>query len=683
MRRISRLALLGALACTFACKEQQGTEVPGESSASRLERVAGGADAPAQPQAGASDQTALPKVRDRDPEQEKKKMSLSKQRSAAAQKLLAAGRLTEAIDHSRQALRIHEQNVDAMLVIAEAYYRQGKYELTLAVTGSALAVDEKIRSPQETSRAHNLQGFAHLKMGNDHAATRAFRAAAEADEKNASAWNNLGTRYLQAGDVETAHACFTYAIELRPTFAKAHLNLGAALRARGKWVEAERAFQKALQLRRNYAEAYFNLGVLYLDADPFPGLDTTKRLEKAIQYLGRYRELALADGPSGPAAQPAGQGLATSSDKTGKRVPRGKPGASPGPAPVSVARADDYIRVAKKGLEREERRMEREKNRQAGGADESTEGEAGASAPAGAGAKTSPSSTDGTGAAAPSGTEAADAPQAPPAQGVQKPGAAPQKPGAAPPSASPSTESKPSTPATPAKPSGEPAPSQPSPPPAQKPSVQKPGQTSAHLRAPWACRGSDAQRGLGCVEKRSGGAWNPLEIADTSVVGSRGRSDFVEVGMVHGDELVSERVSIPVARHASHAEAEVVASASRRTDRDVAIPSSRSMSSSRACTPGVRLHAVLPMPSSVARHPVEPRRDLRTRSLDVDPVTRRSAMTRDCNDADAEAIVRALLHDRSSALALAGRSGSVGRFRGRAEAFPHPVWGEGLHDEAP
>jgi hypothetical protein len=71
-------------------------------------------------------------------------MALSRQQSAQAHTALRTGSVQQAIELSREALRIHEQNVDAMLVMAEAYLKQGKHELAQTVTGSALAVDPKL-----------------------------------------------------------------------------------------------------------------------------------------------------------------------------------------------------------------------------------------------------------------------------------------------------------------------------------------------------------------------------------------------------------------------------------------------------------------------------------------------------------------------------------------------------------
>ncbi len=425
----------------------------------------------------AAAQKVLKKVKDRDPEEEKKKMARSRAISKEARAKLAKGQMKEAVGTARQALKIHEQNVDAMLVIAEVYQKQGKFELVRAVTSSALQVDPKTRTPEDSSRAYNLQGFAMLAMGDGNPATMSFKKAAEVDDKNAAAWNNLGTRYLDAGDVATATACFSYAIELDPRFYKAQLNYGAALRASQKPEEAEKVFQQALKLRPNYPEAYFNLGVLYLDADPFPGLDTTQRLNKAIRNLSKYQDLAPADREDG---------------KQGNNTLRGSGAAQAPPPRVSKARADDYIRVANKGLDREARRLERDKERQApanaAGGDPAAAGDPGAATAAGAGTAAGATKADGpANGGAPQGPDAGggapDGPGAtePKTQGPGKPTT--QGPGKPTP-AKPTTQG-PGKP-TPAKPTtqgpGKPTPAKPTtqgPGTPSKPTTQGPGKPSS------------------------------------------------------------------------------------------------------------------------------------------------------------------------------------------------------------
>lgn len=360
MRRTVLILGLWGVGAAAGCKETgESTATPGDATAATSRPSASTGPAPPSlpgqaPKVEKPKQPdrPTPRPKDRDPEAERRKMSLSKDRSKEAERLLDQGKLADAILQAQQALRIHEQNVDAMLVIAEAFLKQGRFELASATTASALNVDTKVLTTEQIGRAYNIQGFAHIQAGKEQAATDAFRKAAEADAKNASAWNNLGTRYLDAGDVGTAINCFRYATELAPRFYKARLNLGAGLRADRKWQEAEKEFQRALQLRPGYPEVYFNLGLLYLDADPYPGLDTVTRLNKAIVNFTKYRELAVAAGPKGPAERRPG---------AGHNVPGSKEGVKP--ARVGVAVADDYIAVAKKGIEREERRKEREKKR--------------------------------------------------------------------------------------------------------------------------------------------------------------------------------------------------------------------------------------------------------------------------------------------------------------------------------
>jgi tetratricopeptide (TPR) repeat protein len=447
---------LGLALAVAACDKQgTGTDTPGaDDPGSRMEGKEGGVGTsapgvdgkPAQPAA------ALPSVRDRDPEEEKRKMARSRAQSAKAEAALTGGRLDPAIEAAREALRLHEQNVHAMLIIAEAYFRQGKYEIVQAVITSALAVDPKIRTPAETSRLYNLQGFALLAMGKDPLATQSFKKAAENDDKNASAWNNLGTRYLEAGDVKTARSCFAYAVDLDARFYKAHLNLGAAQRAESQWKEAEASFLTALRLKPSYPEAYFDLGILYLDADPFPGLDSAKRLNKAISYLTKYRELAS----SSASTRPKPKGTAAHVD----------------PPAATREIADDYIRVAKKGLERLQRDAERDKTKGAAGDGGATpaSSDTDASAPASA---TKPASPD----PAPTGTATPSAPPPDKPSEPSKPSSSappPSKPSKPTPSAPAPTQPAPSKPA-PTKPQS-PAPSPPpqappaSPPPANKPS---------------------------------------------------------------------------------------------------------------------------------------------------------------------------------------------------------------------
>jgi Flp pilus assembly protein TadD len=422
-------ALALALMATAGCKNRRTAEGPEGPPVSEADVPAGPAsNVPVLPPSGAPDAAAVaPEMKgtkppgsgkrpqDRDPEEEKRKMSLSRERSKAAVTALRSGDLEKAISEARQALRIHEQNVEAMLVIGEAMYKQGKFEIAQSVCASALKVDPVMRTDVETSRVHNILGFAYLAEHKRAAAMTEFRKAADLDPKNASAWNNLGVQYSWQGDHKTAESCFRYATELDGRFVGAVLNLGASLRGLGRLPEAEQAFRRALELQSNLAFAHFNLGVLYLDAESFGDMDVEQRLNKSIVELSRYKELAIAAGADRPDPEKS-LTSAVGLSALGNEL-------------VSPDQADMYIEAAKKGIEREQRRKERDQQRK--DRDEAKAAKAAEQPPAEAPPQEPPKKDEGgggdAGASKPGGGS-----QPPPPASPQKPGGegtSPQKPG--------------------------------------------------------------------------------------------------------------------------------------------------------------------------------------------------------------------------------------------------------------
>ena len=118
------------------------------------------------------------------------------------------------------------------------------------------------------------------------------------------------------------------------------------------------------------ADTYYNLAILHLDSD-VPGMDTIDRYNKAIAYFALYKEKGGAD-----------------------------------------ERVDQYLKDAAKGIEREQRRREREKKDQLRKADAAAQAEAAGRAPAAA-----PAGGD---AAKPAEAPASDTSGAPPAQTSKK-----------------------------------------------------------------------------------------------------------------------------------------------------------------------------------------------------------------------------------------------------------------------
>jgi Flp pilus assembly protein TadD len=100
------------------------------------------------------------------------------------------------------------------------------------------------------------------------------------------------------------------------------VNLGNAYRGQQQFDKALVQYKKAQELRPQSQDVYYNLAVLHLDADGAPG-DAIERLQMAITYFIKYREKGGRD-----------------------------------------ERVDQYMKDAQKGIEKEERRREREKKDQ-------------------------------------------------------------------------------------------------------------------------------------------------------------------------------------------------------------------------------------------------------------------------------------------------------------------------------
>ena len=246
----------------------------------------------------------------------------------AAADALKRGRIEDAIRNAKLALAKDERYVPAMLVMAKAYYNDRKYELATSIIDIAKSIDSI--SPQDQAQCFNLLGFIAL-TGHDQpdriSATAAFKKATELDESYANAWNNLAAQYLFSKNYDGPVTAAEKAAQLAPNFAKAQLNLGSAYRGKERYEESEKAYKRALEIDPNYADAYFNLGILYLDAKQMPNTDLITKLNASINYLNRYKTAA------------------------GYRLQKDDP-------------ADNYIAEARKGIDSEQKRIERQKKLQ-------------------------------------------------------------------------------------------------------------------------------------------------------------------------------------------------------------------------------------------------------------------------------------------------------------------------------
>jgi len=238
----------------------------------------------------------------------------------AAEDLLHAGKYEAAVAQAKAALNKNERYTPAMLVMAKAYYKLRKFEWTKKLWEMMQANGA---SDAERSEIYQLLAFLEVDQKNVPGAIILFKKAGDARPDNAVIWNNLGAQYLLAKNYREATPVLEKAAQLQPGFAKAHLNLGDAYRGIKEYEKSQAEYQRALQLFPNYADAVFNLGILYLDADKMPNLDVPARMNTAIQYFQRYKQM-----------------MGT--------LPAGDP-------------VDSYLAEAQEGIKKEEKRLERQR----------------------------------------------------------------------------------------------------------------------------------------------------------------------------------------------------------------------------------------------------------------------------------------------------------------------------------
>ncbi len=239
--------------------------------------------------------------------------------TAEANDLIKKGRYEDAITACKRALGRDERYVPALIAMAKSYFYLKKYEFTTAIVDLAQKLDPN------NAESYNLLGYVALQRNDSISATAAFKKATELKDDYGIAWNSLTAMYVLSKNYDAAVPAGEKAVALLPNLAKAHLNLGAAYRGKMMYPEAEKELRRALELDQNYADAYFDLGIMYLDAPAGKigtNLDLIPKLNQAIDYLGRYKNLA--------------------SYHLAKDDP-----------------ADGYIDEARKGIDREQKRLQR------------------------------------------------------------------------------------------------------------------------------------------------------------------------------------------------------------------------------------------------------------------------------------------------------------------------------------
>lgn len=237
-------------------------------------------------------------------------------RTALAITLLQQKKLGPAAAEAKQALRLDERHTRAMQVLAQVYYGEGKHELARMVLENARDI-----SPGDAA-TRNALGLVYLALKVGPQALEEFKEAAKLRPDFAEARNNFGALLNEAQDYPAAVTELEAAVRAAPDFAAARLNLGNAYRGQGEFERAKAEYEQVLALRPGQPDPFFNLAILFLDVEP-PGVDPVQRYKTALTYFERYEAQGGRD----------------------ERIPQ-------------------YTKDARKSIEREERRLERERKDQ-------------------------------------------------------------------------------------------------------------------------------------------------------------------------------------------------------------------------------------------------------------------------------------------------------------------------------
>ncbi len=166
------------------------------------------------------------------------------------------GRLPEAMDHLREALRIDPKQ-------AQAYINMGR--LLVAMQQKELALSYFLKAEEflpRNSWAYNILGIAYASAAGYNRAMIQFNKALQLAPQRWDTYNNIGMVYNYQQQPHKALPYLLRAIELQPSFAEAYNNAGVALLKMKNYEKAAYYFSAALMLQPDYEKARSNLYLL-------------------------------------------------------------------------------------------------------------------------------------------------------------------------------------------------------------------------------------------------------------------------------------------------------------------------------------------------------------------------------------------------------------------------------------
>jgi tetratricopeptide (TPR) repeat protein len=171
------------------------------------------------------------------------------------------GSFSEAVKELNEASRLRPDDLDARLLLMDAYYAAGDTE------GMNRVKIEVLRRFEDRPESKLAGGRFDLVLGKinsaitqlDDALSR-LQARPAPPRVLAEVYTLLGHAFLDNGKLFKAEAYLQQAIKLDPSSAEAHYWMGMVHLDHGYYLKAKAEFETALGLRPNYAQAWYDLG---------------------------------------------------------------------------------------------------------------------------------------------------------------------------------------------------------------------------------------------------------------------------------------------------------------------------------------------------------------------------------------------------------------------------------------
>jgi tetratricopeptide (TPR) repeat protein len=189
------------------------------------------------------------------------------------------GRLTEAIPHYQNALRLNPDFADAHNNYGSALMRMGD------LTEAAAHYETALRIAPTLAEAHFNYAILCDMQGKTSEAISRYEKAIKFDPDYPGAQYNLANDYLKEGRLPEAALHFREVLEIDPKNASAHLNLANTLVEEGKITESLVQYEAALKSDPSKPLIYYNFGLV---------LARQGRMSDALQQLHHALTIALA-----------------------------------------------------------------------------------------------------------------------------------------------------------------------------------------------------------------------------------------------------------------------------------------------------------------------------------------------------------------------------------------------------